>query len=225
MFVFPLPKRRVVNVSLRIVNSGLLGLVILCMGCSDTSRESDQKKVLLQPYGDFATSDLVRVQKKIRENFPFRVYIAATKPLPRSSYIDVKTPRYRADSIIAILKRDQADSIDYTIGFTTHDISTTKKGKDKKVLQPKSRYQDWGVFGLGYVPGPSCVVSNYRLGQGDLADDRLLKVSLHELGHNLGLPHCDRDPDCVMRDAAESIRTVDLVRSDLCKFCKMDVAD
>ena len=50
--------------------------------------------------------------------------------------------------------------------------------------------------------------------------ERLQKVVIHEVGHNLGLPHCKVDSRCVMRDAAEKIQTIDEVDAALCEACK-----
>ncbi|MBX9851002.1 MAG: hypothetical protein K2X86_04505 [Cytophagaceae bacterium] len=62
---------------------------------------------------------------------------------------------------------------------------------------------------MGYRPGPSCVVSAFRLNsQHPRFVERLKKVCLHELGHNLDLPHCP-DKGCFMTSAAEKIATID----------------
>ncbi len=141
--------------------------------------------------------------------------------MPKQAFVNIKSPRYRADSMILFQKRSKADSIDYVLGVTSSDISTTKKDKYGNILQPESRYKDWGLFGLGYVPGPSCIVSTYRLGKSSAKfPSRLVKISLHELGHNLGLPHCTYSEKCVMRDAAETILTIDEVSELLCDHCK-----
>ena len=75
-------------------------------------------------------------------------------------------------------------------------------------------------MGLGYRPGNSCVVSTFRLKTTNklLFYKRLEKVVLHELGHNLGLPHCE-NPKCVMTNAAEKISTVDNANALLCDAC------
>ena len=77
------------------------------------------------------------------------------------------------------------------------------------------------MFGLGYRPGPSCIVSTYRLKNTDQRKfiERLKKVAIHELGHNLGLDHCESEL-CVMRDAVETIKTIDRVDSRLCEQCR-----
>ncbi len=63
-----------------------------------------------------------------------------------------------------------------------------------------------GIMGFGYLPGNACVISNYRLGKYPQTqiqlNEKLLKVALHELGHNFGLPHCP-DEQCIMIEAKE----------------------
>lgn len=49
--------------------------------------------------------------------------------------------------------------------------------------------------------------------------ERLKKVTMHELGHNLGLPHCP-NKHCFMQDAAETIKTIDGVELNLCEECR-----
>ena len=66
------------------------------------------------------------------------------------------------DQLIKILKETKPDSLDFIIGLIDKDISTTKKDSKGHPLEPISKYQDWGVFGLGYRPGVSCIVSTYR---------------------------------------------------------------
>ena len=54
-------------------------------------------------------------------------------------------------------------------------------------------------MGLGFEPGNACVVSTYRLSRNNLLN-QLDKLTLHELGHTQGLPHCNKK-ECFMRDA------------------------
>lgn len=201
----------------------IIFISILLQSCdtrSDTS-PAKTKTVLLQPYTGFPDRLLEKIKTKIETNYGFEVQIAKSQKIPRTAFVNIKSPRYRADSLIRMLRDSRPDSIDYVLGLTSQDISTTKKDKKGKILQPESRYQDWGLFGLGYVPGPSCIVSTFRMGSDSkLLESRIIKISLHELGHNLGLPHCTASPDCVMRDAAETIRTVDHVSEQLCEQCK-----
>jgi archaemetzincin len=54
-------------------------------------------------------------------------------------------------------------------------------------------------MGLGKCPGKACVASSYRLSNNERLS-QLFKVSIHELGHTQGLPHCEVKV-CFMRDA------------------------
>jgi archaemetzincin len=85
------------------------------------------------------------------------------------------------------------------------DISTTKNG-----------IKDWGIMGLGYRPGKSCVVSDFRMAVKN-RNQQFYKVVLHELGHTEGLPHC-KTKTCLMRDA-EGGNHLD-EEKDFCKNCK-----
>ena len=85
------------------------------------------------------------------------------------------------------------------------------------------------VFGEAQMAGPCAVVSAYRLRQefygldGDdaLLSQRLLKESVHELGHTLNLRHC-QDYRCVMA-SSHSVEWIDLRESTLCDSCRFQM--
>ena len=52
-----------------------------------------------------------------------------------------------------------------------------------------------------------------------LLRERVLKESIHEIGHHLGLKHCMR-PFCVM-SFSQSVRGIDKKEKTFCAFCKM----
>ena len=180
--------------------------------------------MVIQPLGSFDSELLDTVSSTISQIYHFKVSVLPSMDIPKSTFTNQKSPRYRADQIIGILKDTKPDSIDYVMGFIEKDISTTKRDINGNTLEPVSKYQDWGVFGLGYRPGVSSVVSTYRFRNSseEKFTDRLLKISIHELGHNLGLKHCP-DKKCVMTDAAESIKTIDHVRLSLCETCSRKI--
>jgi archaemetzincin len=72
-------------------------------------------------------------------------------------------------------------------------------------------------------PGKVCVISSFKLKQNanaKLLADRLQKVAIHEVGHNLGLYHCKKDPECLMNDAGGTIKQVDNEKFMFCENCK-----
>ena len=82
------------------------------------------------------------------------------------------------------------------------------------------------VFGEAQLSGPCCVVSWRRLAQEfyglpadpELFADRLLKEAVHELGHTLGLTHC-QDYGCAMA-ASHSVEWIDVKGSSFCPSCR-----
>ena len=81
------------------------------------------------------------------------------------------------------------------------------------------------VFGEAQIGGPCAVVSAHRLTQEfyglqpdrDLLRERLLKESVHEIGHTLQLTHCD-DYRCAMA-SSHAVEWIDLKDNTLCPHC------
>lgn len=191
---------------------------ITLLACSTT--ENQKTTVAIQALNSFPKNLQDTVIHAIKKFYGFDVVTFKDIDIPKEFYITVKSQRYRADSIIHYLRANKPDSVDFVIGLTTTDISTTKKDKNGNIKKPLSKYKDWGIFGLGFRPGASCVVSTFRLNhsKSNISESRLKKVVMHELGHNLGLPHCP-NKNCFMQDAAETIKTIDSVELNLCEKC------
>jgi archaemetzincin len=109
-------------------------------------------------------------------------------------------------------------------------------------LQPFAATGNWRVVGLAavdlYIPiltfvfgeaqmgGPCAVLSTHRLRQEcyglaadpDLLFARTLKEAVHELGHTVGLTHCD-DYECAM-GSSHSVEWIDLKGTSLCVHCR-----
>jgi archaemetzincin len=191
--------------------------LIFILTASCTNKKSE---IAIQPFKNFDSKLVDTLSSVIKDYYDADVIILEPIVLPENAFINVKSPRYRADSLLVFLKEIKPSSSKHIIGLLNEDISTTKKDNKGKMLEPSSKYADWGIMGLGYRPGPSCIVSTYRLKTPNqkLFIERFLKVSLHELGHNFGIPHCETQ-GCVMQDAAETIATVDKVGFTLCNKC------
>lgn len=183
---------------------------------------SESPVVAIQPFGDCTGIELDSIADAIQENYSCEVIMLKAVEIPEAFFISVKTPRYRADSLLLFLNKIKPAHCSNILGVTRVDISTTKRNATGNVLEPASRYQDWGVFGLGQRPGSACVISSYRLPKSGTTS-YLIKVALHELGHNFGLPHCEFDEQCVMRDAAEKLSTLNEVTNELCDHCRSSV--
>ena len=164
------------------------------------------------------------MKQKIEAAYGFKVVVLPKVRIPEFSRVSENRARFRADKLLKWQLQEKPDSISYVLGIISQDISTTKKDKNGKVKEPKWKYDDWGIFGLGYRPGKSAIISTYRLGNNqELKYERLDKIALHEIGHNLGLKHCSSEENCVMQDAAETIKTVDRVLPMLCIECSREI--
>lgn len=163
---------------------------------------SQPRVILIQPLGKFDNGVLQKTAAKLKS---FHNGFKVLKPISHfpSSYNKHKD-RYRADTILNILKTKYGKDT-LVLAMTHSDISVTK-GKIK----------DWGVMGLAHCPGKVCVASTYRLDKKNLAE-QLFKVSIHELAHTQGLPHC-LDTTCYLRDA-EGKRPLD-TETGFCKRCR-----
>jgi archaemetzincin len=166
---------------------------------------TDQKKkkviIAIQPFVDIPKENVDYVANYLKKMY---ANVIINKPIefPKNSLNQAKT-RHRADSLIRFLSA-QTKSGYLTIGLTKGDISTTKNTPD------------WGIMGLGYCPGKSCIASSYRL-HGKNKMEKLFKVAIHELGHTQGLPHCSVH-DCLMHDAEGKDRLDE--EKEFCEKCK-----
>ncbi|MFT5822427.1 MAG: archaemetzincin [Crocinitomix sp.] len=180
----------------------------------------------IQPYGNIADREVDSVKSSIEKMYGFEVVILNRVVMPEMAYTEIRYPRYRADSLLKWTTYHHPDTIDIAVGLTNQDISITKyKGNTKEIKDPEWMYKDFGIFGLGSVGGTSCVVSSNRLHK-KVSDKtfyrRLMRITCHEVGHVLGLRHCP-EPNCLMNDANESIKTIDKSTGDLCDSCWADV--
>jgi len=184
-------------------------LLVLIGGCSVQAEHPlvASKTIVLQPLGSVDGKLVESARSGLAAYYKTNVRVMPAKALPKIAFYAPRQ-RYRADKLIAWLYRG-GDSI--VVGLTSADISTTK-----------GQYKDWGVFGLGYLGKGACVISTYRLRRGATAAllrARLVKVVNHEVGHNLGLPHCPT-PGCMMNDAGGKVATVDKETGKLCAKCR-----
>lgn len=199
----------------RAVIHGVLGLLALTgrrvsagpvPGDSGRVRAVVVLAVLTDPRADaavFAPGDVDAIEAELRRVYQVEVRRVVARPLPKSAYT-ARRRRYRADTLLTFLAGEipaELPAGTRILGLTTADISTTKEP-----------FADWGVFGLGELGGTAAVVSSHRLKKrarsAAHASARVVNTAVHEVGHVLGLDHCE-EPRCVMLDAQGGITNTD----------------
>jgi archaemetzincin len=146
----------------------------------------------------------------LRAFYRFEVRVLDCQDLPKEAYYPARK-RYRAERLLVYLNQRLPKDGWRILGLTDVDISTTK-----------DNYPDWGVMGLGELPGTATVISSFRCRKkarsAAHAIERLAKVAVHEIGHTLGLAHCPTR-GCLMEDAKGKVTTTDHER-DFCSRCR-----
>jgi archaemetzincin len=200
------------------MNNRIIALVpiTLLIACNTPPRHTvlspSAATIYLLPYQGFDTSLLPQLRQAITGFYHCPTVVLPLRPLPAMAFYAPRQ-RYKADSLLVYQKGLPTARQGTVVGLTHQDISTTS-----------GPHTDWGVFGLGYCPGPACVASTWRLQRASRTpaqlQERLHKVVLHELGHTLGLPHCPhKQPTCLMNDAKGTMAQVDRERFWLCEGC------
>jgi len=192
-----------------------LGLLVACSPSPSLSLKNHKQKqiIALQPFNNYDTLMLIDLAFDIRDFYNKQTIILKPIKIPESFY-DNKIHQWSADSLIKLLSKLRNDTITEVVGFTNDAIFTIKK-KDRV------SYYDENIFGMGHQPGNVCVVSDWKFGSTyrTLSYLRLRKVTIHEIGHNLGLSHCDNEK-CIMSEKNGNTVNLDKSESDYCQKCK-----
>jgi archaemetzincin len=166
----------------------------------------------VQPLGGCSdnAAGVAEIVAALRAFYPIDVRVLACQELPKAAFYPPRK-RYRAERLLLYLNQRMPKDGWRILGVTDADISTTK-----------DRIPDWGVMGLGELPGTATVISSFRCRKKARspahAIERLAKVAVHEIGHTLGLPHCPTR-SCLMEDAMGQVVTTDRER-DFCPRCR-----
>jgi archaemetzincin len=171
----------------------------------------EEPRLILLPLGD-PDPEVVRViAARIETTLRVSVTIAAKEPLPPEAWFPDRK-RWRADRILDHLAA-RPFAAARVAAVTDQPISTTK-----------GVIRDWGIAGLGELPGRQCVFSTF-LYRGLKRRDRATylryvgDLALHEIGHTLGLPHCDHS-GCLMADAkGNALRSAAQSQGAYCARC------
>jgi len=150
---------------------------------------------------------LEKVKEELKSTFRIVSEIAQKEKLPKSAFNPFRN-QYRSYQILDFLEKNFKGRI---LGITKQDLYT--EGLNF-------------VFGQAKMKGRVAVVSIARLDptfwhqpeDKELVEKRAVKECIHEIGHMLGLTHCDTR-GCVM-NFSNTIGDVDKKTKFLCNSCK-----
>lgn len=175
-------------------------------------------RVRLLSNGELDQNALRRLADRLAEAFPnSQIIVDDQATQPPSSCLNRSRGQYNSSLILQLLR------------------CSVEKGDDGRILAVESVDLYAGslnfVFGEADPSAGTAVVSICRLKpefygeapNSDLFFSRLVKESVHELGHTFGLGHC-RDPACVMH-FSNSIFDTDLKGPDFCHRCKFKIKE
>lgn len=174
--------------------------------------------VYLVSLGPFDSGLLDAIAAGLTDELQVEVKRLGRKPLPKSAWYAPRK-RFRADVILdhlpTLIPDEPASS--RILALTQKDISTTN-----------GKFKDWGIFGLGNMPGQAAVVSSFRLKRKAKGPKhlrrRIVNTTIHEVGHMLGLAHCtEHDARCPMQDAEGSIANTDASTGHLGPECRAEL--
>ncbi len=163
------------------------------------------------PVGDLPAAVKREASSGLRSVYDCEVTIHDNQSVPESAY-DGGREQYRAEEFIELAGR--VGSGEKNIAITANDLYYRRRNY---------------VFGLAYLSGNGSVISTYRLQTSsdggfsersatDIFADRVRKEVVHEIGHTLGLEHCDNSR-CVM-NFSPTVREVDVKEENLCGSCQ-----
>lgn len=172
---------------------------------------AEERLIRLVPLGEVEPELLAAVSKAITARVDATIEIAPMQALPPEAFYKPRK-RWRAEKLLEFLDT-KAPGAWRVVGITNAEISTTK-----------ADIFDWGIAGLGTIGGPACVVSAqlYKKHSKTKAVmlHRFSDVAVHELGHTLGMPHCE-SKGCVMADAkGNAIKSADHSSGQYCGPCR-----
>jgi archaemetzincin len=166
------------------------------------------------PVGELPAAVKREASAALRSVYDCDVTLHESQSIPDGAY-DSSRNQYRAEEFIELASR--VGSGEKNIAVTPEDLFYRRRNY---------------VFGLAYLSGNGSVISTYRLqtssdggfsnrSASEVFSDRVRKEVVHEIGHTLGLEHCDQN-HCVM-SFSPTVREVDIKEENLCGSCSRQI--
>jgi len=180
--------------------------------CSAIHGGAGRGVIAIQPFGKVDPAIIDALQQNISSFYNTRAVVLETKEIPDDLYYK-EGDRYNASKLIRRMKKEYPKRYFKILAITEYDI-----------YHKKGEYDHYGIVGLGLVGGRTAVVSTRRLKKlgGDdkkVLLQRVVKSSIHEIGHLMGLHHCDQTSYCIMLSAKGSVLTIDKKELRFCPYC------
>lgn len=182
-----------------------------CFSGEEKGREKGaEMKIYLIPIGDVEKDVLLKLSWALREKFEAVFEVGEPLPLLEDAY-RTRRGQYFATPILEELKQNIPEEGEKVLGVVDVDI-----------FVPALNF----IFGQADLGGKVALISLTRLREEfygnskneKLFFERVVKESVHELGHTFGLRHCSK-PECVMH-FSNDIRDTDIKGADFCEDCK-----
>ena len=172
--------------------------------------------ILIVPIGSVAGLDLAALVRPLHEAFHLDVTVRSGAPVDPQFAFDTFRNQFNSTSLLAAILERFGTHPGKVIGITAHDL-----------FVPVLTY----VFGEAQLDGTAAVVSGHRLLESfygiapdpHLERERLVKETVHELGHTFGLVHC-HTMDCVMRTST-AVEEIDVKGVLFCENCDEQIGE
>lgn len=167
------------------------------------------KFIIIQPVGEIKDELLTSLGEGLKEVFGYPYRISPLAKIPESS--DNKDRgQYDAEVLLGEIAKNNSSVSKSLLGVIDVDL-----------------YVEGLNFVFGLADKGSAIISITRLRpefygekrNEHLFKERILKESIHELGHTFGLHHC-LDKRCVMH-FSNSLEDTDIKSTDFCRSCSI----
>lgn len=182
------------------VNMGRIVTTILLLACCADDHPPVSPEIVLVPIGTVPAEVMAQLQRELPAIMKRDITIAEAIPLPERAF-DPSRSQYLGHTLLEELVRRDDGRGDRVVGII-----------DADAYAPGLNF----IFGQANLPGRFAVVALPRLRKDPARfHDRLLKETVHELGHTFGFKHCP-NRRCVMA-FSNSLGDTDYKEAMFCK--------